>query len=75
MIDKLIAQGWRAVELGVLAVAVSLLLHVLLGPGAGSVVEGVADNTVRLLQQFPPGVVLGLAALLVIAHFVRNRRA
>jgi proteasome assembly chaperone (PAC2) family protein len=73
MMRRIALLGWQAAELGAVAVVLAVLLHVILGAGAGDVVSGVAANTLAFLQQVPPGIVVGAAGLLLLARLLRGR--
>ena len=73
MIHTLRAYGWNAIELGLIAVAACVILHVILGAAGGPVVNAVSANAIALLQALPPGVTVGVSLVVVVERIVRAR--
>ena len=63
---------WEFVELAFLAVLALLLIHLLLGAGAGSYVESVADNVTKFATAASGGV-LGIVIVLAILYLVLRK--
>lgn len=64
---------WECVELGFLAVLAILLLHLLLGAGAGPYVTSVADNVAKFATAASSGL-LGIVIVLGIIFLALRRR-
>jgi hypothetical protein len=73
---KFVAQArralWAFVELGFLTVLAIILIHLLLGPGAGSYVASVADNVTKFATASSSGL-LGIVIVLAIIYLVLKR--
>lgn len=65
---------WEFVELGFLAVLALLLVHMLLGAGAGSYVSSVADNVAKFATSASSGL-LGIVIVLAIIFLALRRKA
>ena len=63
---------WEFVELAFLAVLALLLIHLLLGAGAGSYVESVADNVTKFATAASGGL-LGIVIVLAILYLVLRK--
>ena len=63
---------WEFIELGFLAVLALILIHLLLGPGAGSYVASVADNVTKFATATSSGM-LGVVIVLAIVYLVLRR--
>lgn len=63
---------WEFVELAFLAVLALLLIHLLLGTGAGSYVTSVADNVTKFAAAGSSGM-LGIVLVLAIIYLVLRR--
>jgi nitrate reductase gamma subunit len=63
---------WAFVELGFLAVLAIILIHLLLGEGAGSYVTSVADNVTKFATAASSGL-LGVVIVLAIVYLVLRR--
>jgi hypothetical protein len=64
---------WEFVELGFLVVLALLLVHVLLGAGAGNYVVSVADNVAKFASTASSGL-LGVVIVLAIIFLALRRR-
>jgi hypothetical protein len=60
---------WEFVELGFLAVLALILIHLLLGPNAGSYVTSVADNVTKFATASSSGMI-GIVIVLAIIYLV-----
>ena len=67
------AIGWAAIEVAFLLITLCLLLDIVVGTQADSFVSKVAKNATAFLQSLPPGVVVGVAAVVVVYGFLRTR--
>ncbi len=65
--------GWAVVEAAFLLIVLCILLNIILGGEADSFVAGVAKNATDFLQRLPPGVVLGIALIVMIYGMVKSR--
>jgi len=63
---------WAFVELGFLAVLAIILIHLLLGEGAGSYVASVTDNVTKFATAASSGL-LGVVIVLAIVYLVLKR--
>ena len=63
---------WAFVELGFLAVLAIILIHLLLGEGAGGYVTSVADNVTKFATAASSGL-LGVVIVLAIVYLVLKR--
>jgi ABC-type dipeptide/oligopeptide/nickel transport system permease component len=63
---------WTFVELGFLAVLAIILIHLLLGEGAGSYVTSVSDNVTKFATTSSSGM-LGIVIVLAIIYLVLKR--
>ena len=63
---------WEFVELGFLTVLALILIHLLLGPGAGDYVASVADNVTKFATASSSGM-LGIVIMLAIVYLVLRR--
>ena len=64
---------WEFVELAFLAVLALVLIHLLLGAGAGGYVSSVADNVTKFAAAGSAGV-LGIIVVLAIIYLVLRRK-
>jgi hypothetical protein len=71
-----IAEGkralWAFVELGFLALLAIILIHLLLGEGAGDYVTSVADNVTKFATAASSGLI-GIVIVLAIIYLVLKR--
>ena len=65
--------GWAVVEAAFLLIVLCILLNIILGGEADSFIAGVAKNATDFLQRLPPGVVLGIALIVMIYGMVKSR--
>ncbi len=65
--------GWAVVEAAFLLIVLCILLNIILGGEADSFVAGVAKNATDFLERLPPGVVLGIALIVMIYGMVKSR--
>ncbi len=65
--------GWAVVEAAFLLIVLCILLNIILGGEADSFVAGVAKNATDFLQRLPPGVLLGVALIVMIYGMVKSR--
>jgi hypothetical protein len=63
---------WEFVELAFLAVLALLLIHLLLGSGAGGYVDSVADNVTKFATAASGGL-LGVVIVLAILYLVLRK--
>jgi len=63
---------WEFVEFGFLVVLALILIHLLLGSGAGSYVASVADNVTKFASATSSGM-LGIVIILAIVYLVLRR--
>ena len=63
---------WEFVELAFLAVLALLLIHLLLGAGAGSYVDSVADNVTKFATGASGGL-LGIVIVLAVLYLVLRK--
>jgi nitrate reductase gamma subunit len=63
---------WAFVELAFLAVLAIILIHLLLGEGAGSYVTSVADNVTKFATAASSGLI-GVVVVLAIIYLVLRR--
>lgn len=61
------------VELGFLALLAILLIHLLLGEGAGTFVNSVAINVAQFTTDMSPQGLVGIAIVLAILYLLRLR--
>jgi hypothetical protein len=64
---------WEFVELGFLVVLALLLVHMLLGAGAGNYVASVADNVAKFAASTSSGL-LGIVIVLAIIFLALRRK-
>jgi hypothetical protein len=64
---------WEFVELGFLVVLALLLVHMLLGTGAGNYVASVADNVAKFASGASSGL-LGIVIVLAIIFLALRRK-
>ena len=64
---------WEFVELGFLVVLALLLVHLLLGAGAGNYVATVADNVAKIASGASSGL-LGIVIVLAILFLALRRK-
>ncbi len=65
--------GWAVVEAAFLLIVLCILLNIILGGEADSFIAGVAKNATDFLQRLPPGVLLGVALIVMIYGMVKSR--
>jgi len=65
--------GWAAIEAAFLLVVLCVLLNIIIGGDSDSFIAHVASNASAFLQSLPPGVVLGIALLIMIYGLVKAR--
>jgi hypothetical protein len=65
--------GWAVVEAAFLLIALCVLLNIILGGEADSFIAGVPKNATDFLQRLPPGIVLGIALIVMIHGWIRSR--
>ena len=65
--------GWAAVEAAFLLIVLCILLNIILGGEADSFISTVAKNATNFLQSLPPGVLLGVALIVMIYGFLKAR--
>ncbi|MGH6982517.1 MAG: hypothetical protein ACREFC_15050 [Stellaceae bacterium] len=75
MIDKIRRYGWLAVEAAFIIVVLCLLLNIILGDEAGGdFIATVAGNAIHMLQEVPPGIVIGVVLIVVFYRYLEYRR-
>jgi len=65
--------GWAVVEAAFLLIVLCVLLNIILDGEADSFIGSVAKNATDFLQRLPPGVVLGVALIVMIYGMVKSR--
>ena len=65
--------GWAVVEAAFLLIVLCVLLNIILGGEADSFIASVAKNATDFLQRLPPGVILGVALIVMIYGLVKSR--
>ena len=65
--------GWAVVEAMFLLIVLCILLNIILGGEADSFIASVAKNATDFLQRLPPGIVLGIALVVMIYGLVKAR--
>ncbi len=65
--------GWAVVEAVFLLIVLCVLLNIILGGEADSFIGSVAKNATDFLQRLPPGVLLGVALIVMIYGMVKSR--
>ncbi|HZL31682.1 MAG TPA: hypothetical protein VFC54_11585 [Pseudolabrys sp.] len=63
---------WEFVELGFLAVLALILIHLMLGAGAGAYITSVVDNVTKFTTAASSGL-LGIVLVLAIVYLVLRR--
>ena len=64
---------WAFVELAFVTILALLLLHLLLGNGAGGFVRSVADNVTGFANGLQTPSLIGLAIVLALIYLIRQR--
>lgn len=64
---------WEFVELGFLAVLALVLISLLLGPGAGSYVNSVAENVTKFAGNAGAAGLVGIVIVIVIVYLIMRR--
>lgn len=70
MIDQIRRIGWLAVEAGLLLIALCIILSIILGKENAGWVSAVSENAQQFLNTLPPGVVVGVAVLVLIYRYM-----
>ena len=65
--------GWAVVEAAFLLIVLCVLLNIILGGEADSFIASVAKNATDFLQRLPPGIVLGVALIVMVYGLMRSR--
>jgi hypothetical protein len=65
--------GWAVVEAAFLLIVLCVLLNIILGGDADSFIASVAKNATDFLQRLPPGIVLGVALIVMIYGLIKSR--
>jgi len=65
--------GWAVVEAAFLLIVLCVLLNIILGSAADSFIAGVATNATEFLQRLPPGIVVGVALIVMIYGLMKSR--
>ena len=73
LLMRLRTIGWAVVEAAFLLIVLCVLLNIILGGEADSFIASVAKNATDFLQRLPPGIVLGVALIVMIYGLVRSR--
>ncbi|HEY8874830.1 MAG TPA: hypothetical protein VIM52_17510 [Stellaceae bacterium] len=66
-------SGWAAVEAAFLLIVLCILLNIILGGDADYFISSVAKNATNFLQSLPPGILLGVALIVMIYGFLKAR--
>ena len=73
LLTRLRTIGWAVVEAAFLLIVLCVLLNIILGGESDSFIASVAKNATDFLQRLPPGIVLGIALIVMIYGLVRSR--
>jgi hypothetical protein len=73
LLTRLRTIGWAVVEAAFLLIVLCVLLNIILGGDADSFIASVAKNATDFLQRLPPGIVLGIALIVMIYGLVKSR--
>jgi hypothetical protein len=73
VLTRLRTIGWAVVEAAFLLIVLCILLNIILGGETDSFIASVAKNAADFLQRLPPGVVLGVALIVMIYGLVKSR--
>ena len=73
LLMRLRTIGWAVVEAAFLLIVLCVLLNIILGGDTDSFIASVAKNATDFLQRLPPGVVLGVALIVMIYGMVKSR--
>ena len=73
LLTRLRTIGWAVVEAAFLLIVLCVLLNIILGGEADSFIASVAKNATDFLQHLPPGIVLGVALVVMIYGLVKAR--
>ena len=65
--------GWAVVEAAFLVIVLCILLNIIVGGEAGSFTSSVASNATDFLQRLPPGVVVGVALIVMFYGLIKSR--
>jgi len=65
--------GWAVVEAAFLLIVLCVLLNIIVGGDADSFIATVAKNAADFLQRLPPGIVLGVALIVMIYSLMKSR--
>ena len=73
LLMRLRTIGWAVVEAAFLVIVLCVLLNIILGGETDSFIASVAKNATDFLQRLPPGIVLGIALIVMIYGLVKSR--
>ena len=73
LLTRLRTIGWAVVEAAFLLIVLCVLLNIILGGDTDSFIASVAKNATDFLQRLPPGIVLGVALIVMIYGLVKSR--
>jgi len=73
LLMRLRTIGWAVVEAAFLVIVLCVLLNIILGGEADSFIASVARNATDFLQRLPPGIILGVALIVMIYCLVKSR--
>ena len=73
LLTRLRTIGWAVVEAAFLVIVLCVLLNIILGGEGDSFIASVAKNATDFLQRLPPGVILGVALIVMIYGLVKSR--
>ncbi len=65
---------WAIIEALFQFVVLCLLLSIVLGTSSGTMIGGIAQNAVALLNAIPQGAVLALVIIYLVLLYFRHRR-
>lgn len=71
--DKLVSQGWRVIELLVIALLAIVLVALLLGEQAGEYPNTVLSNIASFLAVLPPASIAVTMLIAIIIWWARGR--
>lgn len=73
LLTRLRAIGWAVVEAAFLLIVLCVLLNIILGSAADPFIKSVAKNATDFLERLPPGIVIGVALIVMIYGLMKSR--
>ncbi|HEX2646084.1 MAG TPA: hypothetical protein VHO95_02555 [Candidatus Dormibacteraeota bacterium] len=71
--QRLRTIGWAAVEAAFVLIVLCILLNIIIGGETDSFIATVAKNATNFLNSLPPGVVLGVALIVLLYFLIKSR--